>query len=296
MKRIGTRFLLIALSLIFAVGGMTACGGDDAPERLDPVETHYIQEETVASTVVTDGFTIQIRKTYAEIVGYKGDATELELPATAAGMTVKVIGEAAFADNKKITKVTLPKGTLVVDRYAFENCEALTEVVFNDSLESVRDFAFRNSGLTVLDLPDSLVGVGKYSFYGTKIDSLTIPESVSRLGKFAFYGCTNLKTVTFCARLHTIGENAFQNCTALTELVIPKTVEKLEPYAFAGCTALNTIVISKYTTSIGEGIFTGCSALTVYAPKGSAAEKTASLNNYSFEACDYNKKAAEVAS
>ena len=28
----------------------------------------------------------------------------------------------------------------------------------------------------------------------------------------------------------------------------------------------------------------------------SAAEKTASLNNYSFEACDYNKKAAEVAS
>ncbi len=296
MKRYRIQSLILVLVLLAAVVSTVGCGGDDAPERLDPVGTHAFGDETVISTVVTDGFTIQIHKTYAEIVGYSGDGTELVLPSSAAGVTVRLIGDAAFADNTKITKVTLPSGAWAIGRYAFENCTALTEVVFNDGLESIRDYAFRNSGLTVLELPDSVAAIGKYSFYGIKIESLTVPDGVSRLSKFAFYGCTNLKTVEFCPRLNEIGENAFQNCTALTKIVVPKTVEALGPYAFAGCTSLGRIVISKYTTKLGEGVFSGCTALTVCAPKGSAAEKTATLNNYTFEAVNYDDVAAEAAS
>ncbi len=280
--------LLLVIALLLLEGCLVSCAGKES-ERLPDVVTQGIPEnEKVRSTVVSDGFTIDIHVTYAEIVSYSGKETVIGIPESAAGVPVKLIGEGAFKNNTKLMKVTLPSTTLTVDRYAFEGCTVLTEVAFNDGLETIADYAFRNSGLAVLNLPDSVAGIGKYSFYNTKIEELVIPDSVSRLGKYAFYGCKSLKTIQFCPRLYEIGERVFYNCTSLTEVILPKTVTKIEDYAFSTCTALTKIVIPAETTDIGEGVFMGCPKLTIYAPSGSAAEKNASRNKYTFEAVDYD--------
>jgi len=269
------------------VGLCTSCQNETI-SRLPDVVTQGVPEEPVVSTIKTDGFTIDIHKTYAEIKGYSGSDTVLVLPHSAAGLTVKLIGENAFKNNTKITRVILPAGTLTIDRYAFEGCTALNEVVFNEGLETIGDYAFRNSGLTILHLPDSVAGIGKYSFYNVPIESLTIPAGVSRLSKYAFYGCSRLTSITFQPRLYEIGERAFYNCTALSEIILPKTITEIGDYAFSSCSALTRMVIPSETTTIGEGVFTGCTALTIYAPAGSEAERIATRNAYRFESCDYD--------
>ena len=282
------------LGLILAAVMLTAFSGCASKENdaLPPVVTKGLPSgEKVSSTIVSGGFTFSIYRTYAEVTGYSGSEAELVIPESVAGVPVRLIGESSFQNKTFLKKVTLPSGTRVIDRFAFDGCASLSEVVFNDGLESVSDYAFRNSGLTVLELPDSVAGIGKYSFYACRIGSLTIPASVSALGKYAFYGCTELKTITFCPRLAEIGERVFYNCTSLTELVIPKTVKKLEAYAFSSCTSLVRIVIPAETESLGEGVFQDCPALTIYAPAGSAAEKSAKRNGYRFEAVDYDAAA-----
>lgn len=289
MKTALMKALILLLSLLLAGGLMSSCQ-KESQERLPDVVTQGIPEnEKVKNTLVLDGFTIDVHVTYAEIVEYAGSDTELVLPESATGVPVKLIGEAAFQNQTKITKVTLPTSLLTVGRYAFDGCTALTEVVFNDGLETVSDYAFRNSGLAVLNLPDSVAGIGKYSFYQTKIEALVIPDGVSRLGKYAFYGCQSLTSVEFCPRLYEIGERVFYNCTALREVVIPKTVTKIGDYAFSTCTALTKIVIPAETAAIGEGVFMNCPNLTMYAPAGSEAERCASRNRYRFHAVDYDE-------
>lgn len=283
MNKTTSKLICAVLASVALIISLTACGNKDK-NGLAPVVTHVIPEnEKKKSSIVTDDFTIDIYSSYSAVTAYKGNKTEVTIPESAAGVKVRLLGEAVFKNNTTIEKAVLPSGLLKIDRYAFENCSALKEVVFNEGLETVGDYAFRNSSIEIANLPDSVSTLGKYAFYGTKITSLKIPASVSRAGKYCFYGCTELRTVEFCPRISEIAENMFYNCTSLTEITIPESVKKIGNYAFSTCTALISISIPEETESIGEGVFFGCDALTVYAPAGSAAEKHCRYNNVKFE-------------
>ncbi|MBQ6348862.1 MAG: leucine-rich repeat protein [Clostridia bacterium] len=76
------------------------------------------------------------------IQGYKGDATELVIPATIDGYPVVAIDEWAFEDNDSITGVTIPNGVTTIWNGAFSGCAALRSIVVPDSIETIRDNAF----------------------------------------------------------------------------------------------------------------------------------------------------------
>lgn len=285
--------VLLALFATIMTSSLLCACSKKINNTLPPVVTQGIPEEKVKSTVVSDGFTIDIHSTYAEIKSYTGKEVSVVIPESVAGVTVKLIGEEAFKNNTKLVKVTLPSGLISIDRYAFEGCTALSSVDFNEGLESINDYAFRNSGLTVLKLPDSVSTIGKYSFYGVKIAELKIPASTAKVGKYAFYGCESLKTIEFCPRMTELAERMFFNCTSLEYVLIPETVTKIGEYAFSSCTSLKKIVIPSTVEKVGEGAFVGCEALTIYAPSGSEAEKNAKNNKYRFEICDYASEAAK---
>ena len=59
----------------------------------------------------------------------------------------------------------------------------------------------------------------------------------------------------------TIGENAFDGCTALTTLSLPENVVSIGGNAFRNCTGLTSVTIPDSVTSIGSGAFSGCSSL-----------------------------------
>ena len=74
---------------------------------------------------------------------------------------------------------------------------------------------------------------------------MTIPSEVTTIGRNIFAGCVNLQMVTFAegSKLQTIENNAFENCTSLTEITIPSEVTTIGSDIFRGCTNLQTIIL-----------------------------------------------------
>jgi hypothetical protein len=72
----------------------------------------------------------------AYITGYKGTATEIEIPAEIDGYRVRAICEFAFA-NSKITSVTIPNGVTSIGNVAFTYCEKLTSITILDSVTTI---------------------------------------------------------------------------------------------------------------------------------------------------------------
>ena len=78
--------------------------------------------------------------------------------------------------------------------------------------------------------------------------NVVIPEQVT-------YG-DNTYSVT------SIGDFAFDQCSALTSVTISDSVTSIGNYAFRDCSALTSVTIGNSVTSIGGGAFSGCSGLT----------------------------------
>lgn len=288
-----TTFLILisVLILAFAVGCKN--GRADKEGELPPMITVGIPEgESVTSTLKSGGFTVKVYSTYAEIVTYEGEDSDITIPDAFMGIPVKVIGAYAFYENEKTEKVTLPSGLIVIGESAFQECSALKEIITGEHLERIEQNAFRDSSLEKIDLPDTVVTIERYSFYGTNLTSFTVPAGVSSIGKYAFSGCERLEAVTLCKRLTRISEYVFYNCASLKEIVITDNVEYIGDYAFRGCISLERIFVPK-NTSLGENVFLGCPSVTVFSPKGSKAQAAADKNGHNYKNCPSAKEMTE---
>ena len=58
--------------------------------------------------------------------------------------------------------------------------------------------------------------------------------------------------------LTSIGENAFYNCSSLSQIELPSSLTNIAQSVFSSCSALESIVIPSSVTSIGSGAFSYC--------------------------------------
>ena len=100
--------------------------------------------------------------------------------------------------------------------------------------------------------------------YKSRIKAVYIGESVEKLGSNTFKGCKNLERVAFLnngswgySRLRTIGNGAFEGCTALKKFAVPFTVTAVGDNAFKGCSSLTDLKFG-LTCSVGADAFSGC--------------------------------------
>lgn len=152
---------------------------------------------------------------------------------------------------------------------------------FNDDSEfndvpviSITQNAFRNAGITSVNIEDGLTLIGASAFYNSTITDINIPASVTVIKELAFSNCSAIEEATFSSIKHlcsisfsaqtshplysakrlyfsgsteevtsviipddvtVIGDFAFSNCSNLTSVIIPNTVESIGRYAFYGC-------------------------------------------------------------
>lgn len=71
----------------------------------------------------------------------------------------------------------------------------------------------------------------------------------------------SIKSVIIGDGVTNIVNNAFADCSALTEISIPNSVSKIELAAFSDCSALESVSIPGSVKSIGENAFADCTAL-----------------------------------
>ena len=107
--------------------------------------------------------------------------------------------DGAFAENKKIKKVTFHSGIKKLGKSTFENCENLETVKFlgDSELVSIPEKCFLGcSSLNSIEIPNEIGVIKKYAFKGcTNISRIIIPEGVISIESGAFDKWTENQTI-----------------------------------------------------------------------------------------------------
>lgn len=189
---------------------------------------------------------------------YTGSDTVVEIPE---GVTV--IGKGAFKygpekdgcnpNADKIEKVVIPQDVVLIDEYAFDKCENLTEINFPDKLTSIGFCAFLYcKSLKEVFIPDSVKTIKDAIFFGCEsLGKARLPEGLKEITVNMFGGCKSLTEIVVPEKVNKIGKDAFNGCTSLKKINIPKGVKKLETRVFANCAFEELDIPSNVTTIEG---------------------------------------------
>lgn len=147
--------------------------------------------------------------------------------------TVTYITDAAFSSETSLIEIHIPESVVEVGRNlynetggggAFQNCSALTTVVFEgNNLTKINHNTFNLcSNLASIQLPENITLIELNAFKDcSSLVEITLPDAVKTIEKQAFSFCTGLKKVTLGTQLESIGNNAFNECEALETVICP---------------------------------------------------------------------------
>ena len=162
-----------------------------------------------------------------------------------------------------------------------------------EKVVAISDNAFNNyKNLEEVIVPGTVEKIGELSFaLNHNLKKVTLNEGVKEIGMKCFSQDTALVEVSLPSTLKTITSYAFVYCPSLEKITIPDGVKNIELGAFARCEKLNEVHIPKSVTiiqqvnsDIDSAVFEESPNVTIYAPKGSYAEKYAKQENIKFVA------------
>ncbi|MBP5787169.1 MAG: leucine-rich repeat protein, partial [Kiritimatiellae bacterium] len=190
---------------------------------------------------------------------------------------IEVINNSVF-QGTAIERLVLPDSVRYIGENGFAYCSNLTEIVWGEGLNDLRNGAFGNcSALTVLEIPNGVTNLSGSAFGGcTAVERVEFPDSLKVIDG-AFGGCTNLSEVVWGESVEVIKNSAFGGCVGLTELVLPDSVTYIGEGAFSGCSGLAEITWGAGIENIQNGAFSGCTGLTSVTIPGSVTNFSGSV-------------------
>lgn len=201
-----------------------------------------------------------------------GDATDKDIviPAKYKDLPVTAIGDDAFED-ADIKSVVIPSGVTEIGDDAFCGCANLVSVTLPDTLVSIGEYAFDDTGIKSITLPEGLKTIGESAFEFCGIESIFIPDSVEEIEDYVFYGCLSLKEITVGennGHFKSVGGDLYtKDGEVLLQYAIGKTAEsfsvssgvtEIASGAAAYCNALKKVVFPDSLTLIGFEAFYCC--------------------------------------
>ncbi len=136
-----------------------------------------------------------------------------------------------------VTKVEVSDKITAISDYAFHGLQNMTEVKLGYNVETIGEGAFRDCyGLTTFSTDFSnahshLKTIKRVAFaYCLNLSSVILAEEsngLETIGDMAFNGCTALTTITLPATITHIGARAFLNCTNITDVYCNPTAKYL---------------------------------------------------------------------
>ncbi len=122
--------------------------------------------------------------------------------------------------------------------------------------------AFKNCGLSSINLSDSLISIGGSAFEGcNQLIDVKIPDNVTSYGNSLFKNCTKLESVIIGKSITVINRETFYQCVALTSITIPEGLTVISDYAFYDCDNLSNVTLPSSLKSIGNYAFSSCGML-----------------------------------
>ena len=153
---------------------------------------------------------------------------------------------------------------------------SVSSLYLPSSLTHIGAYAFYSfASLKEIKFPSSLTSIGKGAFKGSGLTDVVLPYRIHTLEAETFSECDGLENITFntvtyhieqeesaTEGLISLGESAFEFCSALDNIELPKTLQSIGAYAFSDCSSLNSILFNcPSLKSIGACAFSYCTLL-----------------------------------
>ena len=210
---------------------------------------------------------------YSVIIGYSGDAaTNVVVPASKNGVTLKSLPGSALQDMVVTGTLTLPKNVTFGSRNTFSSVLAekvdngdgiLTDGIIygrksDGSLDKSNLFKYTKNGTASVIIPSSVKTISAAAFNGTFIKAVTIPDGVTSIETDAFSYC-DFSEVTIPKTVTSIAANAFfKNGSSNSKLtkIINRTGKSFKWKDIVGSSHDNTFEAGTIENSNGEVIVT----------------------------------------
>jgi hypothetical protein len=151
-----------------------------------------------------------------------------------------------------LESIELPSSLTSIGNLVFNGCTSLQEISISkaNAYFSTVDGALYDKNInTLLCCP------------GGKSGEFIVPSTVNEIGENAFENCTALESIELSASVSTIDNYAFFGCASLKSIELPSSLTSIGGYAFWGCESLSSIEFPASVTSIGFSAFCYCSSL-----------------------------------
>lgn len=209
------------------------------------------------------------------ITKYKGTQTKIVIPEKIGKNTVTALEvdtydwgmpKRGFVNpdmRNAITKITLPKGIVLIGASIFYDFMELCEINIPDGVLSIGKRAFNMCmKLKRLTLPDSVKEIDNSAFgYCTQLEEINIPRGITRICADVFGMCGKLKVIDIPDSVQSIENGAFSGCKSLEAVTIPNGVSEICDYTFWECRKLTCVELPDTVVKVGSRAFTGCETL-----------------------------------
>jgi len=146
-----------------------------------------------------------------------------------------------YSKRTKVKTVVIESGVTNIGKDAFTGIYSLVNATISDTVTSIGNRAFSNSGLTNFEFSDAgnLKTIGNSAFNSTQIKNMVIPDGVTTLGSYVF-GYGPIKSVTIPASVTSVGNYFFEETSSLNEVIFlgNKEPENVGDTVFLSCSSL----------------------------------------------------------
>ena len=249
------------------------------PSTLRTIGTYAFQDSAIETITMQEGVTsignyafegsaltsIAIPASVTSLGNYSfSNCVDLTTVTFGENSSLTTIGQYAFGVSSTataytgITSITIPKSVTSIGARAFNNCQDLETVIFEEGGTQELTMA-AGGGYSNFNINAHNSNYGVFG-YCISLTEVTLPFRLRTVPSFAFVRCTSLKTVNFATDengnygVTTISNGAFRE-TAIETFVVPDSVTTLtlnSTYTnntFAGCDNLRSVTLP---AGIGE--------------------------------------------
>ena len=207
----------------------------------------------------------------ARIEDCTASGTELVIPDTIDGLTVKELGTTAFGsdpENCSFTSITIPASVNYISAdNPFIYCTKLTEIKVDSGSESytaedgvlfAKDkneliaYPASKSGKS-FTVPDSVKKLCSGAFYNSQLSEIKLPKALEEVNYFTFGDMKELKKIDLSGTtVYSLGSYAFSNCEHLSSVTLGSTLQSIGRGAFSYCSSLQSISLPNSITRLSK--------------------------------------------
>ena len=210
------------------------------------------------------------------------------------GSGVKTIGKAAFyssGDDEDIaeTIVTMGSNVTSIDNSAFESCKNMKSVTLPQTLTTIGELAFSNSGLTAISIPGAVTTIGSQAFGSTPLTNITLEDGDQPCAIVnGFYGTfrtpsadydlylgrnlvyedqngspfPNVTSATIGSKVTSLPHRFFYDRDKLTAVTGAENVATMGTEVYKYCDNLESVELGSALKVLPESTFESCVKLT----------------------------------